>query len=116
SPPLSTLAVRLMKDSQNLYAETLLKTLSAAASAPLASAERGRAETVAALQPWGVAAADVILRDGSGLSRYDYVSAEVLVSILTHLHADERLRGPFVASLPIAGRDGTLKNRMKGTA
>jgi D-alanyl-D-alanine carboxypeptidase/D-alanyl-D-alanine-endopeptidase (penicillin-binding protein 4) len=39
----------------------------------------------------------------------------VLVAILTHVHRDERLRGPFEASLPIAGQDGTLSNRMKGT-
>jgi D-alanyl-D-alanine carboxypeptidase/D-alanyl-D-alanine-endopeptidase (penicillin-binding protein 4) len=115
SPPLSTLAVRLMKESQNLYAETLLKTLSARAGAPVATAERGRAEAAAALQTWGVNATDLIQRDGSGLSRYDYVTADALVTILMHVGRDERLRGPFEASLPIAGRDGTLANRMKGT-
>jgi D-alanyl-D-alanine carboxypeptidase/D-alanyl-D-alanine-endopeptidase (penicillin-binding protein 4) len=57
----------------------------------------------------------LIQRDGSGLSRYDYVTADALVTILTHVHNDERLRGPFEASLPVAGRDGTLANRMKGT-
>jgi serine-type D-Ala-D-Ala carboxypeptidase/endopeptidase (penicillin-binding protein 4) len=113
SAPLSTLAVRLMKISQNLYAETLLKTL--APAAPRTS-EGGRAEAAAALQPWGVAADALIQRDGSGLSRYDYVTAEALVAILAHVDRDQRLRGPFEASLPIAGRDGTLSNRMKGTA
>jgi D-alanyl-D-alanine carboxypeptidase/D-alanyl-D-alanine-endopeptidase (penicillin-binding protein 4) len=113
SPPLSTLAVRLMKISQNLYAETLLKTL---APAPPRTAERGRAEVAAALQPWGVGADSLIQRDGSGLSRYDFVTADALVTILAHVDHDERLRVPFVASLPIAGRDGTLSNRMKGTA
>jgi len=37
------------------------------------------------------------------------------VTILAHVYQDARLRGPFEASLPIAGRDGTLANRMKGT-
>jgi D-alanyl-D-alanine carboxypeptidase/D-alanyl-D-alanine-endopeptidase (penicillin-binding protein 4) len=69
-----------------------------------------------ALQPWGVAPESLIQRDGSGLSRYDYVTAETLVTILIHVYRDEKLRGPFEASLPIAGRDGTLANRMKGTA
>jgi D-alanyl-D-alanine carboxypeptidase/D-alanyl-D-alanine-endopeptidase (penicillin-binding protein 4) len=115
SPPLSTLAVRLMKESQNLYAETLLKTLSARAGAAIATAERGRAEAAAALQTWGVTASDLIQRDGSGLSRYDYVTADALMTILVHIARDERLRGPFEASLPIAGRDGTLSNRMKET-
>jgi D-alanyl-D-alanine carboxypeptidase/D-alanyl-D-alanine-endopeptidase (penicillin-binding protein 4) len=113
SAPLATLAVRLMKISQNLYAETLLKTL--ATDAPH-SADSGRREAAAALQAWGVGADALIQRDGSGLSRYDYVSADALVTILTHVDRDERLRGPFEATLPIAGRDGSLSNRMKGTA
>ena len=115
SPPLSTLALRLMKDSQNLYAETLLKTLGARDGAGGATAEGGRREVAAALQSWGVAPDSLIQRDGSGLSRYDYVTADALVTILAHVAGDQRLRGPFDASLPIAGRDGSLMNRMKGT-
>jgi D-alanyl-D-alanine carboxypeptidase/D-alanyl-D-alanine-endopeptidase (penicillin-binding protein 4) len=113
SAPLSTLAVRLMKISQNLYAETFLTTLSAAAPA---SAAAGRMAAQAVLAPWGVSEAGLIQRDGSGLSRYDYVTPEALVTILAHVYRDERMRGPFESSLPIAGRDGTLSNRMKGTA
>jgi D-alanyl-D-alanine carboxypeptidase/D-alanyl-D-alanine-endopeptidase (penicillin-binding protein 4) len=109
SPPLSTLAVRLMKVSQNLYAETLLKTLGASAAA-------GRMTVQAVLDKWGIPADELIQRDGSGLSRYDYVTADALVAILAHVDRDDTLRAPFEASLPIAGRDGTLANRMKGTA
>jgi serine-type D-Ala-D-Ala carboxypeptidase/endopeptidase (penicillin-binding protein 4) len=124
SPPLSVLAVRLMKMSQNLYAETLLKTLGQKQVSDVsdtcpcvgASAADGRAAVQTTLQPWGVPAESMIQRDGSGLSRYDYVTADALVTILTHVDRDQRLRGPFEASLPIAGRDGTLANRMKGTA
>jgi serine-type D-Ala-D-Ala carboxypeptidase/endopeptidase (penicillin-binding protein 4) len=112
SAPLSTLAVRMMKVSQNLYAETFLKTL---APAPPRSAERGREEAARALEPFGVGAGSLIMRDGSGLSRYDYVSADALAAILIHIAHDERLRGPFEATLPIAGRDGSLSSRMKGT-
>jgi serine-type D-Ala-D-Ala carboxypeptidase/endopeptidase (penicillin-binding protein 4) len=115
SAPLSTLALRLMKDSQNLYAETLLKTLGARDGAGGATAEGGCHEVAVALRPWGVAPDSLIQRDGSGLSRYDYVTADALVTILAHVVADERLRGPFDAALPIAGRDGSLVNRMKGT-
>ena len=115
SPPLSTLAVRLMKASQNLYAETLLKTLSARGGGRPADAETGRKEAAAALAPWGIDAGALIQRDGSGLSRYDYLTADALVTILAHVDRDERLRAPFETALPIAGRDGTLANRMKGT-
>src|SRR4029079_4625475 len=76
----------------------------------------GRTTVQAVLAPWGVSESGLIQRDGSGLSRYDYVTADALVAILAHVQGDERLRQPFEASLPIAGRDGTLSNRMKGTA
>src|SRR5262249_55835270 len=108
SPPLSSLAVRLMKNSQNLYAETFLKAVGAAAGTP--SFAGGRARVQATLESWSVGAGDLIERDGSGLSRYDFVTPGGLVTILTHVDRDERLRGPFEASLPIAGRDGSLAN------
>jgi serine-type D-Ala-D-Ala carboxypeptidase/endopeptidase (penicillin-binding protein 4) len=101
SPPLATLAQRLMKASQNQYAETLLKTT-------------GPAQPI--LRAWGIEPADVIQRDGSGLSRYDYVTPTAIVTILTHIARDPGLKAAFEASLPIAGRDGSLANRMKGTA
>ena len=114
SAPLSQLAVRLMKISQNQYAETLLKTLSAAPGV-VPTAAAGWKAALAVLEPWGVPAAALVQRDGSGLTRYDFVTPEALVAILTHVDRDARLKGPFEASLPIAGRDGTLANRMKGT-
>ena len=113
SPPLSTLAVRLMKASQNLYAETLLKTIGAAGGTPTGPAGRMLAQS--ALQGWGVPPEWLIVRDGSGLSRYDYVTPETLVTILAHVAADDRLRGPFETALPVAGRDGTLATRLRGT-
>ncbi len=114
SAPLSALAVRLMKMSQNQYAETFLKTI-AAGPGVVPTAPAGRRATQTILERWGVPAAALIQRDGSGLSRYDYVTPEALVTILTHVDRDPRLHGPFEASLPIAGRDGTLSNRMKDT-
>jgi len=112
SPPLSALAERLMKVSQNQYAETFLKTMS---EGEVRSAAAGRTAALAILHAWGVQPAELIMRDGSGLTRYDFVSSEALVTVLGHVYRDAKLRGPFEASLPIAGRDGTLANRMKGT-
>ena len=114
SPPLSTLAVRLMKISQNLYAETLLRTLGARVETQ--TAESGRATVRSVLQGWGLEPAGLIQADGSGLSRYNFVTPETLVTILLHIDRDNRLREPFEASLPIAGRDGTLAGRMQRTA
>lgn len=104
SPPLSEIAVTMMKRSQNLYAETLFQ----AAGGPPAVHEQ--------LSAWGIEDGSVVVADGSGLSRYNMATAAAFVTILTRVYRDERLRGPFEASLPIAGRDGTLGNRMKGTA
>jgi D-alanyl-D-alanine carboxypeptidase/D-alanyl-D-alanine-endopeptidase (penicillin-binding protein 4) len=114
SVPLSALAVRLMKSSQNQYAETFLKTVSSGPGV-VSTAAGGRKVAAAIFEHWGVPAGTLIQRDGSGLTRYDLVTPEALVAILTHVDRDPRLRGPFEASLPIAGRDGTLSNRMKGT-
>ncbi|MGH9139740.1 MAG: D-alanyl-D-alanine carboxypeptidase/D-alanyl-D-alanine endopeptidase, partial [Vicinamibacterales bacterium] len=114
SAPLSELAVRLMKISQNQYAETMLKSVSFAPGVVPTAAAGWRA-ALAIFERWGVPAGSLIQRDGSGLTRYDFVTPEAIVAILTHVDRDPRLRGPFEASLPIAGRDGTLANRMKGT-
>src|SRR5262249_32545389 len=115
SAPLSAMAARLMKASQNQYAETLLKTL-ASNGGQAGSAAAGRAVMQDVFSAWGLAPSGFIVGDGSGLSRYDYISADALAGILAHMYGDDRLREPFVASFPIAGRDGTLANRMKGTA
>ena len=53
--------------------------------------------------------------DGSGLSRYDFVTADMIATILERLYRDPRHHDRFVATLPIAGRDGTITSRMKDT-
>jgi D-alanyl-D-alanine carboxypeptidase/D-alanyl-D-alanine-endopeptidase (penicillin-binding protein 4) len=114
SQPLSMLVTPLMKLSQNQYAETLLKTIGAGGG--IGTAEAGRTAVRSVLDGWGIGTGGLIQVDGSGLSRYNYVTPEALVAILSHVDRDERLRGPYEAALPIAGRDGTLEGRMKGTA
>ena len=53
--------------------------------------------------------------DGSGLSRYDFVTAEMLTTLLERMYKDPRHHDAFVATLPIAGKDGTISTRMKNT-
>jgi PBP4 family serine-type D-alanyl-D-alanine carboxypeptidase len=114
SAPLSVLGTTMMKLSQNLYAETLLKTLGAAA-ANAATVEAGRAVVQKTIASWDIPAADIQIVDGSGLSRYNLVTPGGLVATLAHAAHDERLRTPFEATLPVAGVDGTLERRMRGT-
>jgi D-alanyl-D-alanine carboxypeptidase/D-alanyl-D-alanine-endopeptidase (penicillin-binding protein 4) len=115
SPPLSVLAGYAMKVSQNMYAEAFLKTLGRTVTGPGTSSV-GLAAVRTRLTGWGVPMEGLVLQDGSGLSRYNYVTASALVSLLTHVWRSERLRGPFVAELPVGGQDGTLDLRMRGTA
>jgi serine-type D-Ala-D-Ala carboxypeptidase/endopeptidase (penicillin-binding protein 4) len=114
SAPLSTLAVPMMKLSLNLYADTLMKVLGASAGGT-GTVETGRQVVRSVLQGWGIAADGFVLSDGSGLSRYNFVTVETLVSVLRHIAREPRHAAPFESTLPVAGQDGTLANRMKGT-
>jgi D-alanyl-D-alanine carboxypeptidase/D-alanyl-D-alanine-endopeptidase (penicillin-binding protein 4) len=114
SPPLASLATTLMKNSQNLYGETLLRTLGRG-DGGAATAEQGRLAARATLTGWGIDPAAILMADGSGLSRYNLATAQALTTILEHVYSSERLRGPFLASLPVGGRDGTLERRLVGT-
>ena len=115
SAPLSTVGETMMRLSQNLYAESLLLTVGARRSGA-GTADAGIAAVAAVLESWGISPTEVLMADGSGLSRYDLVTADAVVSILAHVYGDERLRDPFIATLPVAGRPGMLSTRMNGTA
>ena len=114
SPPLSDIAGTLMGVSQNLYAETLLRTLDQ--DHRPRTAEAGRDVMREVLESWGVDPSRVIVADGSGLSRYNYVTARTLVDVLQRMHDDPRHASPFLATLPVAARSGTLETRLTGTA
>ncbi len=116
SPPLREIGVRLMKVSQNLIAETLLARIGLGSDVPdvdpLAAARGAYERTLAA---WGVPADEVIIADGSGLSRYDYVTADALVAVLRRMARPPGDPAAFEATLPILGVDGTLERRLRGT-
>ncbi len=112
SAPLSEFARVLMKVSQNQYAETLLRTLGAKDGG---TARAGQKVVREVLDNWGVAPDAYILADGSGLSRYNYLCAEMLVKILRQLYRDPKHHDNFVATLPIGGQDGTISRRFVGT-
>ena len=112
SPALRELAAVMMKDSHNLYAETFLKAAGGHV-AGLGTFSAGQLAVRAALVAWGLDPGDLVLADGSGLSRYNYATPEVLTRLLAALYADPAHRDPFVASLPRAGVDGTLERRLR---
>ncbi|HXM35564.1 MAG TPA: D-alanyl-D-alanine carboxypeptidase/D-alanyl-D-alanine-endopeptidase [Pyrinomonadaceae bacterium] len=119
SPPLSIVAANTLKPSQNLYTEIILRTLGKmAVSSGLSSArtsEFAGIEVVKAfLKEAGLNPDSLVLSDGSGLSRNDMVTAEASVRLLTYM-SNHKYATALRDALPIAGVDGTLRNRLKGT-
>jgi D-alanyl-D-alanine carboxypeptidase/D-alanyl-D-alanine-endopeptidase (penicillin-binding protein 4) len=114
SPPLSEVAVDMMKRSQNLFAETLFRTLGSMTGDGTVAASQATVRDL--LSSWSIDTDQFIIADGSGLSRYNYLTPEALVGVLEHVRSDRRSAAIFEATLPVAGRDGTLAARMEGTA
>ncbi len=114
SLPLSSLGAYFLKESQNFYGEVILKTLGQRA-AKVGSTAAGKRVATETLTAWGIPADAYVMYDGSGLSRYNYVSADAIVLLLKHVWNDARLRGPLLAALPVGGQDGTLGLRMRNT-
>src|SRR5262249_17935060 len=81
SPPLREILPALMKPSQNQIAEALLRTIGLERGGA-GTADSARKIVEQQLVTWGAPPTSYVIRDGSGLSRYDYVSPEALVHIL----------------------------------
>lgn len=113
SPPLEELVDVTLKWSRNGYAESLLYAM-APPGAPQNDA--GGLEAMrAALDELGVPRDGYLARDGSGLSRYDYLTADSLVTLLTAMATAPAHGERFRAALPVAGVSGNLANRLQGT-
>jgi D-alanyl-D-alanine carboxypeptidase/D-alanyl-D-alanine-endopeptidase (penicillin-binding protein 4) len=81
----------------------------------VASQDSGRAVVHETLRGWGISDDAYVYVDGSGLSRYNYVSPEAVAAVLRAMALHREFR-TFYDALPIAGVDGTLEDRMRGTA
>lgn len=113
SPPLREILKFFLKPSQNQIGEALLKTVGLEKTG-IGSADAGVEVETAQLRAWGVDSTGVVVYDGSGLSRHDLVSPETIVKVLTAMQKDTAFTAYYDA-FPIAGVDGTIKSRMKGT-
>jgi serine-type D-Ala-D-Ala carboxypeptidase/endopeptidase (penicillin-binding protein 4) len=112
SSPLSLVVRTMNKMSDNFRAEMLLKHLG--------KKERGAGTSRAGaivirneLNQRGVPLQGVQIVDGSGLSPYDKLTARGVALLLVSAWFDSRVKSAFVSSLPIAGIDGTLEDRME---
>ena len=113
SEPLAAIGAAMLKGSRNLYAESLVRHLGLTTGP---GAHAGRSLVVDVLAGWGVDERGAVVADGSGLSRYTYLTARALVEVLARMYRDPYHRGPMLAALPVAGRDGTLRRRLIGIA
>jgi len=113
SPPLSAILARMAKPSQNQIAEILFKTL-ALEKTGVGTADSARRVVERQLLAWGALPDGFAVRDGSGLSRHDYVTPETIVRVLDAMRTSRDFPVWYDA-LPIAGVDGTISARMKGT-
>ena len=119
SRPMAEMVKNMMKPSQNLYAHLLLlqvgeKTRNAE-NQRMNSDDLGLAELKKFCAEAGIKSGDVLLEEGSGLSRGCLLKPSASVQLLKYM-SKHRFAGAFYDSLPIAGVDGTLRSRFKGTA
>lgn len=107
---------QLNKKSDNLYAEMMLLALGGKSRDLNISFADGKKYIDSVIAWAGKRPDDYRIADGSGISRYTAVSADLLVALITKLYyGNDDLFTIFYNSLPIAGVDGTLANRMKNT-
>jgi D-alanyl-D-alanine carboxypeptidase/D-alanyl-D-alanine-endopeptidase (penicillin-binding protein 4) len=113
SRPLAEIVQPLMKESINLYAEAVMRLNTPRGMFPTndAALEGFRSR----LLQWGLPPDAQQVIDGSGLSRRDVISPDALLHVLRRVQ-DPAAASPLVRALPVAGLDGSLANRMKGTA
>lgn len=105
---------RMMKESDNLYAESMYYHLAAARTKP-AKAAGAKVFEQQLIRRMGFDPSNYRLADGSGLSLYNYVTAELEVAFLRYAYENSTIYNNLSPSLPLAAYDGTLAKRMGGT-
>lgn len=105
---------RMMKQSDNLYSESVFYQLAAldSPSSP-ASAKNGHFVMNKLIKKLSYKPSDYYIADGSGLSLYNYVSPELEVAFLRYAFGKDEIYVPLYQVMPVAGIDGTLRRRMR---
>lgn len=103
---------QMMKDSDNLYAESMFYQI-ARASAPQSSKAADASGAMKRLiYRLGLDPMEYTFADGSGLSHYSYITAELIVRLLRYAYDNREIYDHLYPVLPVAGVDGTLEKRM----
>ena len=114
SPPLNKIVHWMDRVSDNFVAEMLVKQLGAVQGSH-GSTAAGVGVITGLLAEAAVPLQGLRLVDGSGLSLLDRMTPAALVSLLAAMWNDDEVRLELLASLPVAGRTGTLHDRMRRT-
>lgn len=114
SQPLSSVLLPVGKNSDNFFAEMLLKVVGAHAARAQGSSARGAERAQALLEKAGVARGAAKIVNGSGLFKGNAIAPDHIVKVLVLVQNDPALRSEYVTQLAIAGTDGTLHGRLKG--
>ena len=114
SPPLADILKLMNKPSDNWIAELVFKTMGAEVMGEPGTWRKGREVVTEFLKEIMDEPPAHRFVDGSGLSRYNLLNTELLTRLLVYMYHNFELMPEFLSSLPIAGVDGTLKNRMQG--
>ncbi len=115
SPPISDIVKNTNKISDNLSAEVLLKLIGAKEYGEPGTAKKGLRVIKEMLQAVGIDSTSYRIVDGSGVSRYNLITPEIITKLLLEMSNDPRVYIDYLASLPIAGVDGSLEKRMQNT-
>lgn len=107
---------KMMKDSDNLYAEAMFYQLSSVVGKRPATAKNAASIVRKLIARVGLNPSDYKIADGSGLSLYNYVTPEMEMKLLKYAYRNGEIYSHLHPSMPIAGVDGTLKKRMRKTA
>jgi D-alanyl-D-alanine carboxypeptidase len=113
SRPLSQIVQQMMKRSDTFYADMLFKKMGQQALGAPGTWQKGSLALrqflllYAAIDP-----SDLVVLDGSGLSRYNLLSPRYMIQLLTYLAQEFQCNAEFASSLPISGVDGALKHRL----
>ena len=107
--------MKMLKESDNLYAESMFYQLGAAAGCHPATAKSSASVVNRLVSKVGLDPKRYSIADGSGLSLYNYVSAELEVRLLRYAFRNSNIYLHLHPALPEAGVDGTLRSRMRGT-
>jgi serine-type D-Ala-D-Ala carboxypeptidase/endopeptidase (penicillin-binding protein 4) len=116
SRPIFDVLANMNKVSDNHSAITVFKVIGANYKSPPGSLKKGSEAVIDFLSSTiGIARDNYEILEGSGLTRYNFVTSDLYIQLLKYMYDDAKHFDYFYTTLPIGGIDGTLRDRMRGT-